>query len=189
MFCPSCGNQIPDSSRYCLECGKSPTATITAAGKPIEREEPKRESHTLRNILLGLVVLLVFYLGAVLVSNGGLSAAARIGQHEPLISGSVVVKAGTIYYVRFTVDRSARVAGRFEAAGGGGNDIEAVIASSDEFENWQNGHQAHVLYQTEKTTVAILNVPIIQPGTYYLGFNKFSLVSDKTVTGDIVLYH
>jgi hypothetical protein len=185
MFCPSCGTQIPDSSRYCLACGKSPTATITA-GKPVEREEPGRESHTLRNILVGFIVLFALYLGA----KSEYLSSVGIGQREPLISGAMVVKAGTIYYVRFTVDGSARVVGRFEAAGGRGNDIQAVIASSDEFENWQNGHQAHVLYNTGKTTVATLNVPISQPGTYYLGFNnKFSLVSDKTITGNIILYH
>jgi|SRR5580704_11245549 hypothetical protein len=123
------------------------------------------------------------------VSNGGLSSAG-IGRRETLISGAVVVKAGTIYYIRFTVDGSARVVGRFQATGGGGNDIKAVIASSDEFENWQNGHQAHVLFQTGRTSVATLNVPIRAPGTYYLGFdNKFSLVSDKTVAGNVVLFH
>jgi NMD protein affecting ribosome stability and mRNA decay len=28
MFCPSCGKEIPDESRYCLACGKSPSAIV-----------------------------------------------------------------------------------------------------------------------------------------------------------------
>jgi hypothetical protein len=188
MFCPSCGKEIPDNSRFCLGCGKSPSAIVNAPSST-ERQYQTRKSHTMRNIVTGFIVLLALYLGAMFVSNGGLSAA-RVGRREMLISGPVVVRAGTIYYVRFTVDGSARVVGRFEATGGGGNDIQAVIASSDEFENWQNGHPAHVLFQTGRTTVATLNVPISKPGTYYLGFNnKFSLVSNKTIAGNVVLYH
>jgi hypothetical protein len=57
--------------------------------------------------------------------------------------------------------------------------------------NWKNGHPARVLYQTEKiTTVGTINVPISQPGTYYLAFNnQFSILSDKTITGYIQLQH
>jgi len=191
MFCPHCGNEIPNESRYCLACGKSPAAAIRIA-KPIgrrelvEAEESKNRSHAARNVLIGFVLLFALYM---LISKGGTSSMG-IGRRDALISGSVIVKAGTIYFVKFTVDGSARVVGRFETTGGPGNDIQAVIASSDEFENWQNGHQARVLFQTEKTTVATVDVPINQPGTYYLAFNnKFSVQSDKTVTGNIVLHH
>jgi hypothetical protein len=100
------------------------------------------------------------------------------------------VKAGTIYYVKFNVTKPGRVVGRFEASGGQGNDVQVVVANADSFENWQNGHRAQVLYQTDKTTVGTLNVPIPQPGTYYLGFNnKFSTFTDKTVSGQIQLYY
>jgi RNA polymerase subunit RPABC4/transcription elongation factor Spt4 len=29
MFCPSCGKQVPDSSRFCLHCGSSISAPVT----------------------------------------------------------------------------------------------------------------------------------------------------------------
>jgi len=51
-----------------------------------------------------------------------------------------------------------------------------------------NGHQAHVLYSSGKTTNGRLDVPITQPGTYCLAFsNAFSLVSAKTINADIEL--
>jgi hypothetical protein len=63
-----------------------------------------------------------------------------------------------------------------------------AIADADGFENWKNGHQAHVMYGSDKTTIGNINVTL-PPGTYYLGFNnKFSMLTDKTVTSDITLY-
>ena len=124
-----------------------------------------------------------------LVAFGALCRCAR-HVPEPLFNGSEVVKAGAIYYIHFTVGGPARVSGRIEASGGSGNDIQAVLATADEFQNWENGHQARVLFQTDKTTVATIDVPISKAGTYYLGFsNRFSTLTDKTITGNVVLYH
>jgi len=193
MFCPSCGTQIPDAARYCYVCGKSPAAAITAtpatpkAASQTTKEAPKRrpESNAVMNVLIGFIILLVLYIGVKTLSLSSQSSAG-----ESLFSGPVVVKAGGIYFVRFSVAETGRVIGRFEARGGTGNDIQAIIASSDDFENWQNGHAAGLLYQTGKTTVSGIDVPISRAGIYYLAFNnKFSLLSDKTVTGNIALYH
>jgi hypothetical protein len=86
--------------------------------------------------------------------------------------------------------RDVRVVGRFEAAGGSGNDIQAVLADGDNFENWKNGHAARVLYGTDKTTVGSIDVPIVSSGTYYLGLNnRFALLSAKTVSGAIDLQY
>jgi hypothetical protein len=61
---------------------------------------------------------------------------------------------------------------------------------ADSFENWKNGHQARALYQSQKTTVGSISVPINQPGVYYLAFNnQFSLISNKAVTANVLLYH
>lgn len=185
MFCPSCGKEIPDESRYCLACGKSPSATL-GVGRPIGREEPVSKTHTFRNVLLGFIGLLVLYV--VWITIGG--QAPGMTRRDALTPPIFNVKAGTIYYVRFNVERSGRVVGRFQASGGQGNDIQAVITDADNFENWSNGHQARVLYQTDKTTIGNIDVPIGRPGTYYIGFNnKFSLLSDKTVSASVLLIH
>lgn len=182
MFCPFCGHENPDAARYCMSCGKSPeTAFAPKIQAQTRAKEPEKQQH-LRNGLLLLAV--AFIVGAVFLRS------TRQRHVEPLTPSAFTVKAGTIYYVKFNVLSPARLFGRFEASGGQGNDIQVVVATADGFENWQNGHQAPVLYQTDKTTVGTLNVSINTPGTYYLGFNnKFSLFADKQITASIQLSH
>lgn len=191
MFCPACGKEIPDDSLFCLKCGKSPHATV-GASKPLERE-PVEESHAFRNILILVIAAIFLFLGVKALSNNAAGlpgSASSMPAPLPLIPPSFVVKAGQISYFDFTITGgNSRVGGRFEAMGGSGNDIEVVITNADGFENWKNGHQATVFYQSGKTTIGNINVTL-GPGTYYLAFNnKFSLIADKTITGDITLYH
>jgi hypothetical protein len=62
------------------------------------------------------------------------------------------------------------------------------VAESGQCENWMKGHPAQLLYRSGKTTNGTLDVPIPQPGTYCLAFNNsMSLVSSKTVVGDVAL--
>lgn len=173
MFCPSCGKEIPDNSRYCLVCGKSPIAV------PDTPSNNKVKSHTLRNVLMVCLVLVCVYV----------AARALNTRTERFTPSSFTVKAGTIYYFTFTVNGSSRVTGRFEAAGGGGNDIEAFIADADNFENWNNGHQARFAYQSGRVTIGNIDA-VLPPGKYYLAFNnKFSLITDKAISADIQLHH
>jgi len=111
---------------------------------------------------------------------------------EKLFSGQSVVRAGKYVFVKFQFDsekmRDARVVGTFHASGGSGNDIQAVIAEESEFENWRNGHQARVLYSTDKVTNGKFDVSITETGTYYLAFsNAFSLFTDKDVFAEAEL--
>lgn len=96
-----------------------------------------------------------------------------------------MVRANGYVQYRFQITpemREAHVAGRFNASGGSGNDIEAVIATEDEFTNWVNGHQARVFYSTQgRKTTDTFDVRLA-PGTYYLGFNnRFSALTAKDV--------
>jgi hypothetical protein len=190
MFCPSCGKEIPDDSRYCLGCGKSPSAAFGAT-KSLEREKPESKSHYWRNVLIGFVVLLSLYLGAMAVSNANNVRIPGITTRtEPITPPNFIVNAGTYYYFGFTVAGAARVAGRFEANGGSGNDIEAFITDADNFENWKNGHQSRANYQSGRATVGNIELAISRPGTYYLVFNnKFSLLSNKVITSSLNFIH
>lgn len=186
MFCPSCGRDIPDGASFCQHCGKQVR---------VERE-PGGHHWGLRTFVLLLLGLVTVMAGVLFLK--------RVGTREPVIesllrpfsqtlaSGRIIVQPGQCYYVRFRVGHaspvSARVVGQFQAAGGYGNDIQAVIAEETEFQNWINGHAARVLYSTPKTTTGSINLPITEPGTFCLAFsNRFSLVSAKTVTADIEL--
>lgn len=94
-------------------------------------------------------------------------------------------------YLSWTVDvpatvRNYHVAGHYSVIGGSGNDIQAVIATEDEFQNWINGHQAHVLYSTpDRVTTGAIDL-VLPAGRYVLAFNnRFSLLTAKAVSAEI----
>ncbi len=138
---------------------------------------------------LGTLLITVSLVGC---ASAPQRSEVRVEKVEKLFSNQIVVPHGQMVWQQIKVDTSAmrdvRVVGRFHAAGGSGNDVQAILADSDDFENWKNGHPAQALYSTEKTTVSCVNVPIPKSGTYFFGFsNAFSAFTDKTVSADIEL--
>lgn len=120
------------------------------------------------------------------------SPAESTGSQPLCCPGQITVGPERYWFVRFEVDPermpNARVQGSFYAAGGSGNDIQAVVGEEAEFLNWINGHGGSVLYAGEKTTAGSLDVPIQTKGVYVLAFsNKFSVISAKAVIANISL--
>lgn len=108
-------------------------------------------------------------------------------QTSNLINGNIVVTPGDYYDIPFLVDtnemRNIRVVGSFEASGGSGNDIIALILDDIAFANWINEHQVTSLYNSGKITAADIDVSITISGKYHLVFhNLFSIISSKNVT-------
>jgi hypothetical protein len=104
---------------------------------------------------------------------------------QKIATGQIVVKANGYVQYRITVTPEmvdATVTGNFNASGGAGNDIMAVIADESNYMNWINGHQAQVFWGTQgKQTTGSFEVKLA-PGTYYLAFNnKFSAFTEKQV--------
>lgn len=120
--------------------------------------------------------------------SGATASAPRIRYvpvSQKIASGQVVVKASGYVQYRIRIDpemREAHVTGSFNASGGSGNDISAVIAGENEYTNWINGHEARVFYGTHgKKTTDNFDVRL-PPGEYYFVLsNKFSAFSDKYV--------
>jgi hypothetical protein len=111
---------------------------------------------------------------------------------KKLFSGSIAVNAHSMYWVAFTITptmQKIRVTGHFQTYGGRQNDIQAVICSDEDFINFRNAHQAHVVYDSGKTTVGDINATIPDGGgNYVLAFNNsFSMLSGKTVNGEVTL--
>ena len=193
MFCPSCGNEIPDRSGFCLGCGK-PIQTSRASTDDAAPWRPAR----LRRILIGglatigLLVVIIVFTNATEDSprGGGLPFVRPVS--KPLLDGQTVVSAGQTRYWTFETSAAAfsspRVVGSFEASGGMGNDIETAIGEWAECENWINGHRARLLYSSGRVTAGNLDVSIPRPGRYCLAFsNRMSLFSGKTIAGIISL--
>jgi hypothetical protein len=119
------------------------------------------------------------------------SASARVPKtryvpaNQKISSGQVVVKARGYVYYRINIQPGMvepTVKGSFNASGGSGNDIEAVLADEANYTNWINGHQAQAFWGTTgKQTTGSFEVRL-RPGTYYLAIsNRFSAFTDKQV--------
>ncbi len=111
--------------------------------------------------------------------------ASSLGQ-AVIVNTAFTVKAGDAKYWNFHVGSDgANVVGRFRAEGGSGNDIKCLILDADSFENWQNGHRVRTYYNSEKITVANINVNLPQ-GEYVLVFdNTYSVLTNKAVTANV----
>lgn len=103
--------------------------------------------------------------------------------NQKIATGQIIIKANGYVQYRIAITPEMiepTVTGSFNASGGSGNDIQAIIADEMNYANWINGHQAHVFWGTEgKQTTGKFEVKL-QPGTYYLVFsNRFSVITDK----------
>lgn len=172
---------------------KQPTSREST---PVDR--PRESTHLLRRSLLGVffIGVIIYVLGHISLPTQGTPKTGSLPSllrpfSQPLLQGSVDVPPLRYHYWKFEVSDTmlnARVIGPFHASGGFGNDIEAVLAEWSQCENWMNGHQARVLYQSGKVTNGVLDTPVPQAGTYCLAFsNTMGLISSKTVSGDVAL--
>jgi len=121
--------------------------------------------------------------------NPPASSPDLVPASSKLFAGQLLIKAKGYATAKFTVDLGMQhfhVVGHFSASGGAGNDIQAVLADEDEFQNWINGHPAKVLYSTDKVTIGKLDVGPLAPGRYVFALNNnFSAISDKYVLAEI----
>ena len=126
------------------------------------------------------------YLTFTLVVLFSLSVTASPPERVVIVNTAFTVKAGDAKYWNFQVGSAgANVVGRFRAEGGSGNDIKCLILDADSFENWRNGHRVRTYYNSEKITVANINVNLLQ-GEYVLVVdNTYSVLTNKAVTANV----
>lgn len=112
---------------------------------------------------------------------------------QKLATGQILVRAGGYVQYRITITPEMVepvITGSFNASGGSGNDINAVIVDEMNYTNWINGHEARAFWGTQgKKTTDNFEVRL-RPGQYYLVFsNKFSAFTDKQVFLEVDLNH
>lgn len=153
--------------------------------------------------ILGIGAILIA--GAVLLTNnlsqsnsdGGAPAARSASAPAPvakthyvpaiekIATGQIIVKAQGYVQYRFVITPEMvepTVTGSFNASGGAGNDVIAVVTDEMNYTNWINGHQSQVFWSTQgKQTTGNFDLRL-KPGLYYLALsNKFSTFTDKQV--------
>jgi hypothetical protein len=205
--CPWCAEPIREAATVCRYCNRPVASPATA--QPIALPPPatsKRGMSGLRIVIAALICVLAAMVivrmatRPVIPPTPGASASRvpapnfaveRVPVTRRLLAGHLDVGNSQIRWFNFTVPPNctqAMVRGDFHAFGGEGNDIQVIVTDSFDFENWENGHETRLFYNSDKVTNATLQVGPLAPGDYVLAFdNRFSPLSRKEVTGDISL--
>ena len=112
----------------------------------------------------------------------GIAALAFAQTHSTLPASFPVNPRQFRTYV-WSPTGDCHIYGRFEAAGGAKNDVNAIVLTSDEMQNLQNGNRFQALYMSGYVTVGNidLNVPA---GSYNIVFQNRD-ASLRTITADI----
>lgn len=130
-------------------------------------------------LILTLILSMVAFAGI---------ASAQNTLRTPLLNGSVGINAGHIWSMPFRVTANdGTVEGSFRAQGGGNNDIYCAVVSELEFENLRNGNDYRVYYETGRVTVAEINLRLPRGNFRLVLSNAHSLLTAKTVYGQIDL--
>lgn len=67
MFCENCGNQLPDDSKFCKECGSATNKAQAAAAQPPPQQEQEKKKGGFFTSPGGIVLIVIL---AVLVAGG-----------------------------------------------------------------------------------------------------------------------
>lgn len=203
--CPFCAEEIRAAAVLCKHCNRDvhPTSATSNASSAPSVLQPgpggappaRRRSGVLLGVLGGAI--------------GAVGLLAALGSQSPQTStvdgigpdtGPVAVAPPTIvriadttgleiaaqhYYV-FTWhvrdDRPCRLTGRVAGLAGGRKDIEVLVLTADDLENWKEGLTTAPVFQTGQVAAHRLDVVLPGPGAYRLVLNNaFSLVTDKVV--------
>jgi hypothetical protein len=200
MYCASCGKTTPDGSAFCPSCGRASSFTPVQS-KATNPLEALWKVFGAAVIILGGLFLFAYFNAnkntPPLGSTGGVRSGVvipgvpvRQPVTQKIFSGVIPIGAGQYQTWTLTIPPemgNAQLVGSFRAAGGSGNDIQAVVADPGEFDNWINGHQARAYYSTERTTEGQIDLRL-DPGTYVIAFsNRFSRLTTKEVSANLEL--
>ena len=103
-----------------------------------------------------------------------------------ILDGSATVPAAGFVSYPVKVDlasmTSATISGYVQASGGTGNDIDVLILSDADFQNWKNGQPVTPLYDSGKATGAQVFARPSASDTYHVVLsNKFSKLTPKSI--------
>jgi len=116
MFCPECGNQIPDSAKFCNSCGYQTTQASGAAGRSqqvIDSASGKSRSNYLWFVIGGMGLLIIaglvsfmLFRGSATSSENSPTARVKITPNTTMASPSEVAQASNTSNVASPIENS-----------------------------------------------------------------------------------
>ncbi len=100
---------------------------------------------------------------------------------------ALAINAASSAYLTVNLQETKRIAGKFEARGGGRNDIDCYITDRDGVVNLQNGNAPDSYFHSGMKTVGEFDKNL-SAGTYYIVFNNPALFYNKAVTLTLTEY-
>jgi len=109
MFCPECGAQIPDGSKFCSQCGRTLRTPQRTSGEPQRVSQttpssPKKTAGTaIASLVLGLVGIFFGLITSILAIVFGGVALSQINKSEGEIGGHGMAIAGLVLGIIMTI--------------------------------------------------------------------------------------
>jgi hypothetical protein len=109
-----------------------------------------------------------------------------------VLEDTATIPAGAFYYKPIVIPeqglKNAVLFGQFTATGGLNNQIIFHFFDESNFVNWSNGNQATSLLSTDRLSASEVNVPIPNPGNYYLVFdNRHAWLAERRIAAKLYL--
>jgi len=210
-YCANCGRGLTPGS-FCIYCGAKIPDFIPASGVTPSAPTPRPPaSPFLIGVALAIIIVIIpfgVYLAYLTNKDQEQRADAQRAwaaiapavapipfQPQPppppqshfIVNTAFTVAPAYMTFYPFEVTRpGSRVTGSFRASGGK-NDIQVLILTADELENFKNGNASRSFYNSDWVTVGNIDVRLPQ-GSYYLVFNNLpALFTNKVVTASIEL--
>ena len=195
--CPYCAEQIQDAAVLCKHCEREIPSHANAASDATTKTSNRVSTSSVnrRRTAAGILTISLLVVVGAVVINGQSNASPSPSSLVSVVSTPSVFRLGSNQELKIepgkvqsytwdaTPDKSrCHLSGHIEVVSGGSRDVQVAVMASDDFQNWLNGHEAKVFFQTDKITAATLDVTTNTVGPLVLAIsNGFSVLSEKRV--------
>lgn len=192
VLCKHCHREISDPLRGPIASSARPGAVPTqpVSGSPVRGRSGFLIGATAGAV--GIVGVLAAFSSQTSPTSASIDArygTSHIAPLPPTVvriadTAGLEIEAEHFHAFSWTVrdERPCTLTGHVAGLAGGRKDVEILVLTADDLENWKRGLATAPIHQTGQVAAQRLDVALPGPGAYRLVLNNaFSLVTDKVV--------